>query len=93
MKIKTGKEEALDRLPGVVEQLQDNGYALKDIAILVRTNMEGAMVAEKLLSYKGGKPFRPLSLRHNLRRRPVCQRIAGCSFYGCPVTVSEKSGR
>lgn len=53
---KDWKEEALDRLPGVVEQLQDNGYALKDIAILVRTNMEGAMVAEKLLSYKEANP-------------------------------------
>lgn len=50
------KEEALDRLPQVVEQLQDNGYALKDIAILVRTNMEGAMVADKLLSYKEENP-------------------------------------
>lgn len=53
---KDWKEEALDRLPGVVEQLQDNGYALKDIAILVRTNMEGAMVADKLLSYKETNP-------------------------------------
>lgn len=53
---KDWKEEALDRLSGVVEQLQDNGYALKDIAILVRTNMEGAMVAEKLLSYKEANP-------------------------------------
>lgn len=53
---KDWKEEALDRLPQVVEQLQDNGYALKDIAILVRTNMEGAMVADKLLSYKEENP-------------------------------------
>jgi ATP-dependent exoDNAse (exonuclease V) beta subunit len=44
-------EEALDRLPTVIEQLQDNNYKLKDIAILVRKNREGAMVAEKLLSY------------------------------------------
>ena len=34
---KDWKEEALGRLPGVLEKLQDNGYALKDIAILVRT--------------------------------------------------------
>ena len=38
---KDWKEEALGRLPGVLEKLQDNGYALKDIAILVRTNQEG----------------------------------------------------
>ncbi|MBP9980255.1 MAG: UvrD-helicase domain-containing protein, partial [Parabacteroides sp.] len=41
---KDWKEEALGRLPGVLEKLQDNGYALKDIAILVRTNQEGAQV-------------------------------------------------
>lgn len=43
---KDWKEEALGRLPGVLEKLQDNGYALKDIAILVRTNQEGAQVAD-----------------------------------------------
>ncbi len=46
------KEESMQRLPGVLEQLQDNGYELKDIAILVRTNQEGALVAETLLTYK-----------------------------------------
>ncbi|MDH6534343.1 Dna2/Cas4 domain-containing protein [Parabacteroides sp. 52] len=49
---KSWKEEALDRLPGLLEQLQDNGYELKDIAILVRTNLEGAQVADTLLTYK-----------------------------------------
>jgi len=53
---KDWKEEAMERLPGVVEQLQENGYALKDIAILVRTNQEGARVAETLLSYKEEHP-------------------------------------
>lgn len=46
------KEEALQRLPGVLEQLQDNGYMLKDMAILTRTNLEAAMVADALLTYK-----------------------------------------
>jgi len=50
------KEEALQRLPSIVEQLQDNGYGLKDIAILVRTNSEVASVAETLLTYKEGHP-------------------------------------
>ena len=50
------KEEALGRLPGVLEKLQDNGYALKDIAILVRTNQEGAQVADTLLAYKEEHP-------------------------------------
>lgn len=46
------KTEALGRLPSILEQLQADGYALKDIAILVRTNQEGAAVAESLLAYK-----------------------------------------
>ena len=53
---KDWKEEALGRLPGVLEKLQDNGYALKDIAILVRTNQEGAQVADILLAYKEEHP-------------------------------------
>ncbi|WP_102407252.1 UvrD-helicase domain-containing protein [Parabacteroides bouchesdurhonensis] len=53
---KDWKEEVLGRLPGLLEQLQDNGYALKDIAILVRTNQEGAMVANTLLSCKEANP-------------------------------------
>lgn len=50
------KEEAMKRLPEMLERLQDNGYALKDIAILVRTNQEGAAVADTLLSYKEEHP-------------------------------------
>ena len=53
---KDWKEEALGRLPGVLEKLQDNGYVLKDIAILVRTNQEGAQVADTLLAYKEEHP-------------------------------------
>ena len=53
---KDWKEEALGRLPGVLEKLQDNGYVLKDIAILVRTNQEGAQVADTLLVYKEEHP-------------------------------------
>ncbi|MDR3142397.1 MAG: UvrD-helicase domain-containing protein [Tannerellaceae bacterium] len=50
------KEEALLRLPAALEQLQDNGYALKDIAILTRTNLEAAMAADTLLTYKEEHP-------------------------------------
>ena len=53
---KDWKTEALERLPGLLEQLQENGYALKDIAILVRTNQEGALVADTLLAYKEEHP-------------------------------------
>lgn len=50
------KTESMNRLPATIEQLQDNGYALKDIAILVRTNQEGALVADTLLTYKEANP-------------------------------------
>ena len=46
------KEQALDQLPGWLQTLQQQGYALRDIAILVRTNAEGARVASHLLQYK-----------------------------------------
>jgi ATP-dependent exoDNAse (exonuclease V) beta subunit len=50
------KGEALRRLPSVLEGLQDKGYALQDIAILVRANQEGAQVADALLAYKEEHP-------------------------------------
>jgi ATP-dependent exoDNAse (exonuclease V) beta subunit len=43
----------LEQLPHTIESLQDKGYRLKDIAILVRTKKEGADVANRLLEYKG----------------------------------------
>lgn len=46
----------LEQLPYTIEQLQDNGYALRDIAILVRTKKEGADVANCLLQYKSNNP-------------------------------------
>ena len=50
------KEQAMERLPEVIRLLQGNGYALRDIAVLVRTNKEGAKVAETLLAYKEQHP-------------------------------------
>ena len=50
------KEESLSRLPEALQRLQTKGYALKDIAILVRTNQEGALVADYLLCYKEAHP-------------------------------------
>lgn len=55
------KDEALQRLPVVIEQLQKNGYQLRDIAVLVRTRSEGIRVADTLLHYKethADTPFR-----------------------------------
>ena len=53
------KEKVLERLPEHLEKLQDNGFELRDIAILVRTNMEGAAVAEALMAYKDSHPDSP----------------------------------
>lgn len=53
------KEKALDQLPSEIDQLREQGFALKDIAILVRTNKEAAEVAERLLAYAEQHPESP----------------------------------
>ena len=50
------KEEALNRLPSELEEYQRQGFALRDIAILVRKNSEAVEVAEFLLQYKEDHP-------------------------------------
>ena len=50
------KEEAMNRLPALIEKLQAQGYLLRDIAILVRTKSEGVTVATTLLAYKEAHP-------------------------------------
>lgn len=44
--------DAMTHLPGWLEQLQDKGVALRDIAILVRKNEEGQRIANYLLQYR-----------------------------------------
>lgn len=46
------KQESLNRLPRLLEQLQDKGYAPADIAMLVRKNDEEQSVIKYLLNYK-----------------------------------------
>ncbi|MDR3309617.1 MAG: UvrD-helicase domain-containing protein, partial [Tannerella sp.] len=50
------KEQSMERLPLLVEQLQAKGYELRDIAILVRNNDEGVLAAETLLGYSEQHP-------------------------------------
>ncbi len=50
------KAEVLERLPHEIEALQDQGFALKDIAIVVRWNHEAVQVAETLLTYRDQHP-------------------------------------
>lgn len=49
-------EQAMSRLPGMVQVLQDHGYPLKDIAVLVRTKAEGQLVAETLMDFGRAHP-------------------------------------
>ncbi|MDR3129767.1 MAG: UvrD-helicase domain-containing protein [Tannerellaceae bacterium] len=53
------KTLALERLPTLLQQLQDNDYAPCDIAILVRTNHEAATVANYLLAFAAKHPDNP----------------------------------
>lgn len=46
------KTESLNRLPGILETLQSQGYRPNDIAILVRKNDEEQAVIRKLLNFK-----------------------------------------
>jgi len=46
------KEQVAEKLPVIVEELQDRGVALKDIAILVRRNKEGKEIADFLSEYE-----------------------------------------
>ena len=53
------REEAMKRLPLELEELQEQGFTLKDIAIVVRWNNEAVQVAETLLAYKEQRPDSP----------------------------------
>jgi len=53
------REQALERLPRDIEDLQRQGFALKDIAIVVRWNYEAVEIAETLLRYKEEHPESP----------------------------------
>jgi ATP-dependent helicase/nuclease subunit A len=48
------KATILEKLPDLVEDLQDRGYSGRDIGILVRTNSEGSEVLRSILDYAAG---------------------------------------
>ena len=50
------KDLVADKLPKLIEELQDNNVALKDIAILVRRNKEGQDIANYLYQYTSEHP-------------------------------------
>lgn len=53
------KEQVLIKLPAMLRKLQDKGYKLKDMAILVRNNQQGADVADVLMAYQQQHPEDP----------------------------------
>jgi ATP-dependent exoDNAse (exonuclease V) beta subunit len=50
------RDEALNRLPLMIEKLQDAGYRAEEIAILIRRNKDCVPVADALLKYKNEHP-------------------------------------
>ncbi len=46
------KDHVKEQLPAMVERLQDQGYALQDIAFLVRNKREGQEIAATFMDYK-----------------------------------------
>lgn len=53
------REDTLNELPGWLEQLQDQGAHLRDIAILVRKNEEGQRIANYLLQFQHSAAAKP----------------------------------
>jgi len=49
---KTFKEEVHERLPMVIEELQDKGFRASEIAIILRENKECSAIVDMLLNYK-----------------------------------------
>ena len=50
------KASVHDQVIRIIEQLQDRGLALSDIAILVRTKREGKEISDAILNYKSQHP-------------------------------------
>ncbi|UZD24111.1 UvrD-helicase domain-containing protein [Algoriphagus halophytocola] len=49
-------EMVLEKLPGLVMELQDHGYHLQDIAFLVRNKAHGEAIADRLMAYAAEHP-------------------------------------
>ncbi len=53
------KEKVQQALPQLIENLQDQGYALRDIAFLVRDKRDGKAVADTFMDYKVAGKTKP----------------------------------
>ncbi|BDD10736.1 DNA helicase [Fulvitalea axinellae] len=47
----TPKEITLERIPSIIESLQEKGYAASDIAFLVRNAYQGTMITDRMIDY------------------------------------------
>lgn len=60
-------ESVLEKLPQVLEQLQDMGYSPSETGILVRYNSEGAMVLKRMTDYAAAcEPARRSAYNYNI---------------------------
>ncbi len=58
LKVEKGEkwiDKVLELLPSQIEEIQAKGYKAGDMAILVRNGREGAMIANKLMSYRNSE--------------------------------------
>jgi ATP-dependent exoDNAse (exonuclease V) beta subunit len=60
-----GEQLALQQVPRILEELQEKGIGLQDVAILVRRNEEGQRIANYLLQYKNS-PHAKLGCKYDV---------------------------
>lgn len=72
------KEQALHLLPRWLEELQDAGVRLKDIAILVRRNEEGHEVVSHLMAYRNSVAARNDCRYDAMSNETLRLDVAGC---------------
>jgi ATP-dependent helicase/nuclease subunit A len=52
----TWQDQVLQKIPGIIQLLQDKGYSASGTGILVRDNREGAMILRHLIDYANNHP-------------------------------------
>jgi ATP-dependent exoDNAse (exonuclease V) beta subunit len=72
------KEQALNQVPRWLEELQDAGVKLKDIAILVRKNEEGHEVVSHLMAYRNSATAREDCKYDAMSNETLRLDVAGC---------------
>ncbi|MFO7940739.1 MAG: UvrD-helicase domain-containing protein [Bacteroidales bacterium] len=97
-KLSEAREEVLaEKIPETLRKLQDKGYALKDIAILVRRGSEGQAVADALMACQEeaspDTPYRYDFISNDslflYKATPVRLLVALLSFVNDPVSLDR----